>query len=66
MKYYNEVKAERAIRRKASWITFWVLAITLSGMILLVSEEAQELLIDPVKEWLETPAEQPTTPTKRA
>ncbi len=66
MRYYNEAKAERSIRRQASWITLLIFAFMLSGMTILLSEQPEDLIPETVKEWLDLEQEKAETPKKRA
>lgn len=51
MKFYDEVRAERKIRRKARAFTFAVLFF-ISGSVYFLSTSDLEQQIDTIKEWL--------------
>lgn len=66
MRYYNEAKTERAIRRQASWITFLIFAFIVSATVIVLSDQPEQYLPEFVKEWLELVPEASETPKKRA
>lgn len=67
MKYYNEVKIERSIRRKAIGITVSILFLMGTATAVLISEKPEEFLPDFVKEWFEeTPVKENKVLKERA
>lgn len=51
MKYYNEAKTERSIRKKARIFTFVTMFILMSGLYFATSGSASELWEEEIKEW---------------
>ena len=60
MRYYDEIKAERAIRRRATMITIFIIGIGLSGMVFFASNDIGEILPESIQELLKI--EQPVQP----
>ena len=63
MRYYDEIKAERAIRRRAMMITIFVIGLGLSGMAFVASNNIGEILPESIQELLNI--EQPEQPVKK-
>ena len=61
MKYYNEAKSERIIRRKAMFLTFALSFIFVSIAFFTLTESGRDVLPDQVKEWF-NPEEVPEKP----
>ena len=65
MRYYNEVKTERKIRRKATLFTFLIIFIVSSSIYFTTSSSGRQVLPDIIKEWMkEDKPEQVLKPKK--
>jgi hypothetical protein len=56
MKYYNEAKSERAIRRKAMFFTFALSFILASAAFFVFTDSGRDILPDQMKEWFQKEA----------
>lgn len=51
MRYYNEQKKERSIRRQARWITVLVFALMVAAMLILTTDDPGQFVPDFMEEW---------------
>ena len=66
MRYYNEVKKEQTIRRKARIFTFVTMFILVSGIYFTTSGMATDLWENEIKEWIKEEVNDKEAPTKKA
>ena len=65
MKYYNEARSERIIRRKAMFLTFAVTFIFISIAYFTFTESGRSILPNQVKEWFQKETV-PAAPAKKS
>ncbi len=57
MRYYDESRIERKIRRQAIWLTAFFVLISSTVALVAFNEEARQLLPEVIQDWIEQPAE---------